>query len=56
MPIVHLVLKINVLKMEQAFQVCHMKGEKTFYVSLQNWQGEIKFTTNFAKFESSLWK
>jgi hypothetical protein len=43
MPIICLVLKINVMKMEQAFQMCYKEGEKTFYVSTQNWQGETKF-------------
>jgi hypothetical protein len=56
MPIVRLVLKINVMKMEQAFQMGYREGENTFYVSPQNWQGKTKFTTNFVKFKSSFWK
>jgi hypothetical protein len=56
MPIIRLVLKTNVMKMEQAFQMGYREGEKTFYVSPQNWQGKTKFTTNFVKFKSSFWK
>jgi hypothetical protein len=32
-------LKIHVLKMEQAFQMGYMQGEKMFFVSPTNWQG-----------------
>lgn len=56
MPIVRLVLKINVMKMEQSFQMGYREGEIFFYVSPKNWQGKTKFTTNFVKFKSSFWK
>jgi hypothetical protein len=36
MPIVRFVLKIHVLKMEQAFQMGYMQGEKMFFVSPTN--------------------
>jgi hypothetical protein len=37
MPIVKLAFKINVLKMEHAFQMAYQKGNKAFYVSPTNW-------------------
>jgi hypothetical protein len=36
MPIVRFVLKINVLKMEQTFQIEYHEGYKTFYLFLLN--------------------
>jgi hypothetical protein len=47
MPIVHLVLKINVLKMEQAFHFGYREGDKVFYVSHL-----IKAFTNLKLFTS----
>lgn len=43
MLIVHLALKINDLKMEHAFQISNLEGNKVFYVSLLNWKGEEEF-------------
>ncbi len=40
MPIVRLALKIDVLKMEHAFQMGYNQGEKVSFVSSKNWQGE----------------
>ncbi len=37
MPIVCLALKIDVMKMEQAFQTGYKEGERAFYISPQNW-------------------
>jgi hypothetical protein len=39
MPIVHLAFKINVLKMEQAFQIGYHEGNTIFYISPLNWKG-----------------
>jgi hypothetical protein len=39
MRIIHLALKINDLKMEHAFQIGNLEGNKLFYVSLLNWRG-----------------
>jgi hypothetical protein len=43
MPIVKPTLKINVLKLEQAFQMGYRESDKVFYVSPMNWQGEEEF-------------
>ncbi len=40
MPIMHLIFKIDMFKMEQAFMVAYREGESTFYVSFENWDGE----------------
>ncbi len=37
MPIVRLALKIDVLKMEHAFQMGYREGNKVFYVFPTNW-------------------
>jgi hypothetical protein len=37
---VHQALKIDVLKMEQTFQMGYKEGEKTFYMSPTNWKCE----------------
>jgi hypothetical protein len=39
MPIVHPTLKIDVLKMEQAFHFGYRKGDKVLYVSPLEWKG-----------------
>jgi hypothetical protein len=36
MPVVKSTLKINILKMEQAFHGGYREGDKVFYVSLTN--------------------
>jgi hypothetical protein len=47
MPIVHPTLKIDVLKMEHAFQTGCCEGEKVFYVSPLNWKGEEEFVDSY---------
>ncbi len=44
---VGLALKIDVLKMEQAFQTRYHKGDKVFYVSPLNWKGEEEFIDSY---------
>lgn len=39
MPIIHPTLKIDVLKMEQAFHFGYQEGNKVFYVSPLEWKG-----------------
>ncbi len=46
MLVVRPTLKIDVLKMEWAFQMGYQKGYKVFYVSPTNWQGEEAFVVN----------
>jgi hypothetical protein len=43
MPIVHLAFKIDVLKMEQAFQIGYREGDKVFCISPLNWKGKEEF-------------
>jgi hypothetical protein len=45
-----------VLKMEQVFFMVYWKGEKAFYVSSTNWQGEDEYVCNHVDYWSSLWK
>jgi hypothetical protein len=40
MPIVKPTLKIDILKMEQAFHMGYKEDDKVFYRSLTNWKGE----------------
>ncbi len=47
MPIEHLAFKINVLKMEQIFQIGYYEGDKTFYVFPLNWKGEEVFLDSY---------
>jgi hypothetical protein len=37
MPIICLALKMDVMKMEQVFQMGCKEGERVFYISPQNW-------------------
>jgi hypothetical protein len=46
MPVVRPTFKINVFKMEHAFQMGFQKGDKVFYVSPTNWQGEEAFVAD----------
>jgi hypothetical protein len=46
MLVVRLAFKINVFKMEQAFQMGYQKGDKMFYVFPTNWKGEEEFVAN----------
>jgi hypothetical protein len=43
MPVVHPIFKINILKMEQAFQTGYQEGDKMFYVSLFFSKGQEEF-------------
>jgi hypothetical protein len=47
MPIVWPTLKIDVLKMEQAFQMGYMEGEKAFFILHTNWQGQKESMLTF---------
>jgi hypothetical protein len=40
MHVVHLVLKIDILKMEHAFQMGYREGDKVFYLFLTTWRGK----------------
>lgn len=55
MPIVNPSPKINVLKMEQAFQMGYRQGE-VFFVSPTNWQGEDIFVSTVEYSWGPLWK
>jgi hypothetical protein len=50
MHVVCLALKIDVLKMEQAFQIGYNEGDKIFYVSPLNWKGEEQFVDSYINF------
>ncbi len=39
MLVVRLALKIDILKMEQAFHMGYREGDKVFYLSLTSWKG-----------------
>ncbi len=55
MPIIHPTLKTNVMKMEQTFQMGYRVGERVFYVSPQNWQGETKSMAKVLESRSLPW-
>ncbi len=55
-PIVRPTLKINVLKMEQAFQMGYGEGDKVFYVYPTNWQGEEAFVIDHIHEWDDHWK
>lgn len=40
MHVVHLVFKIDILKMEHAFQMGCREGDNVFYLFLTTWRGE----------------
>jgi len=46
MPVVRPSLKIDVFKMEHAFQMDYQKGDNFFYVFPTNWQGEEAFVAD----------
>jgi hypothetical protein len=46
MPVVKSAFKIDVLKMEQVFQMGYWEGNKMFYVFPTNWQREEEFVAN----------
>ncbi len=56
MLIVRLALKIDVHRMEQAFQMGYSLGEKVFFVSPTNWQGEKVFVYFVEASWGPLWK
>ncbi len=56
MPVVKSTLKINILKMEQAFHGGYREGDKVFYVSLTNQQGGVESTSNYELEWNSQWK
>jgi hypothetical protein len=56
MTIVKPTLKIDVLKMEQAFFTSYRKGEKVFFVFSTNWKSEEEDVCNHIDTWSSLWK
>jgi hypothetical protein len=56
MLVVRLVFKINVLKMEHAFQMGFREGDKVFYVFPTNWQGEQAFVADHIHEWDDHWK
>jgi hypothetical protein len=40
-------LKIDVLKLEHAFQIGYCKGDKVLYVSPLNWKGKEEFLDSY---------
>jgi hypothetical protein len=45
--VVNHAIKIDVLKMEQAFQTGYQKGDKVLYVSPINWKGVEEFIDSY---------
>jgi hypothetical protein len=56
MPIVRPTFKIDILKMEQAFQMGYRQGEKVFFVSPKNWQREEVTISSYQDSWSLVWK
>jgi len=50
MHVVCFALKIDVLKMEQTFQIGYYKGDKVFYVSPLKWKGEEQHADSYINF------
>ncbi len=50
MPIMHLAFKIDVFKMEHAFQTKYRKGDNVFHISPLNWKGEEEFIDSYVDF------
>jgi hypothetical protein len=48
-------LKIDVLKVEQAFFMRYCEGKKAFYVSSKNSKGEEELVSKYMPSWSSLW-
>jgi hypothetical protein len=53
--IVYPTLKINVLKMEEAFQTRYYERDKVFYISPLNWKGEEEFVDSNVDFWNAHW-
>jgi len=47
MPIMRHALKIDVLKMEHAFQTRYHEGKNVFYVFPLNWKGKEEFADSY---------
>ncbi len=47
MHVVRPTFKIDVLKMEQAYQIGYHEGHKVFYVSPLNWKGKEQFVDSY---------
>jgi hypothetical protein len=56
MLVVRLAFKIDVLKMEHAFQMGYREGDKMFYVFFTNWQKEEKFVVDHIHHWDDHWK
>jgi len=56
MPMVRPTLKIDVLKMEQAFHMGYREGDKVFYVFATNWQGEEALVDAYEEGWDQHWK
>ncbi len=56
MLIVRPALKIDMLKMEQAFFTGYWEGERAFYVSSKNQQGEEQYVCNHVDTWNCFWK
>jgi hypothetical protein len=54
MPIMCPALKIDVLKMERAFQTRYHEEEKVFHVSPLNWKGEEQFFDSYVDLGTSI--
>ncbi len=55
MHVVRPTFKINVLKMEQAFQTRYHEGEKVSYVSPLNWNGKEQFVDSYIDYWNAHW-
>jgi predicted ABC-class ATPase len=56
MLMVRLAFKIDVLKMEHVFQMGYKEGDKVFYVSATNWQGEETLVNSYEEGWDCHWK
>jgi hypothetical protein len=56
MPVVKSTLKIDVLKMEQLFQMGYQEGDKVLYAFPTNWQGKKEFVANHIHEWNDHWK
>ncbi len=50
MLVMHHALKIDVLKMEEAFSIGYCGGHKILYVSPLNWKGKEQFVNSYIDF------
>ncbi len=56
MLVVRLALKIDILKMKQAFHDGYKEGNKVFFVSSTNWQGGVESIVGYEMEWNSQWK